>query len=298
MGLIHTKNIWTLATLLFLLVSFIHHAYSQLNQSNIYSFDYIVNGNHVSISNPLQLSAFNENGYNNQAYFLNSDEIIFSSNYKNQEETDLWILDLKSYHLKRFTNTPDRNEFSPQLTPNSENISCVIQTPDEEQFLWIYPLNKENFGTPVIKNLKNVAYYKWINRNVIAIFTLDEINKLILYNISTKDSEVITENPGRCIQSDKEGNLFFVQKVGNTNFLKKYNIISKTAQTLISMPGETEDFIFLNENLILCTSQNNLLSYSINEDVTWVVVRDLSQYSIDKPSRLMSFRNKLLIISE
>lgn len=274
-------------------------AYLQLPKCNLYQLKMVVYENEVKLSDPLYLTPYNAEGYNNQPYFINSEEIIFTSDYHHTDSTDLWVLNIDEEELYQFTNTAGYSEYSPKNGIDRDKITTVrVDKDGKSQFLWQYPLDRSNTGSKLIANLADIGYYHFISDEEVVLFQVGEPHRLSIYNFNTKKAITLIENPGRTFTTDKNDNLLFVHKIGNTNFLKSINLTTKKAKTITVMPEATEDFLLINDNLLLSAKGSKILKFSIDLSQDWEEVIDLKEMEIDNINRMITNRNRLIFVAD
>ena len=283
----------------YLIIGFCFHAKAQLPKCNLYQLEILAYEDKIRISNPLFLTPYNEDGYNNQPNFINSDEIIFTSNYKQSDSTDLWILNINDELLYRYTDTRGYSEYSPKNGIERDNIFTVrVDIDGTSQHLWQYPLDRSNSGKKIIKDLTTIGYYHFLSYDEVVLFLVGTPHTLNLYNLKEKTNKTIIENPGRTFMTDKDGLLYYVHKIGETNFLKSYNLLAKKAKTISVLPGKTEDFLLLNNKIVLIGDGSKIMKFNLDSSQNWEQVIDLSEMEINNISRMVFNRNKLIIVED
>ncbi len=271
---------------------------AQLPNCNLYLFDFILVEDQINLKQPYLLTEFNQEGYNNQASFIDQENIIFSSNYLNPDSTDLWIINIEEDLLYQYTDTKGISEFSPRLQADESVTTVRIEQDGATQLLWKYPYDRSHFGRAISKKLTNVGYYEYVSENELILFLVDTTHQLVFHDLDTKRTNLLIENPGRTFKLDRNGNLIFIHKIGSTSFLKSYNFDERKAKTITTMPDNVEDFLLLNENLYLAGKNDKLLLFDRNESTEWKEVADLSLWGINEVTRMTKHRNKLVITAK
>lgn len=251
----------------------------------------------IWLENGIYLNSFNERGYNNQCSFFERSLVYFSSNFESNS-TDIYALDLRNNSFWKVTDTEEA-EYSPERIPQSESFSVVrIEKDSITQSMWKYPIDQSNSGERILPNIGNIGYYEWLNGNTVALFLVDDPNRLVLANIRTNELEILAENIGRCLKTNKEGELFFIQiNEQGDKYLKKYTPARDKLSLIIQCPGTSEDFELYGD--LIVRAEGNFLKYISNEDKpAWKTMADLHEFGIDNISRITIENDKLILINQ
>lgn len=272
---------------------------AQVPNTNIYLFDFKLEGNDLNLSNPQLLTHFNNLGYNNQPSFFQEDLLYLSSNYKGGANTEIFELDLRRAELKRITKT-SQSEYSPTLMPDGKHFSVIRQKNTEpmDQHLWKYPIDMSGEGEAIINDLTNVGYHCWIGSYKVIMFLVDDPHQMVEYNVVDGTSEIIAEDIGRALH--RRGNvLYYVEKVSRKFwYLKAYNFVFNTVEVITQTPREKEDFVITEDGTFLMSSDGFIYAFSPEDDKAWRKVADLKALGLNKLSRLAVSGNKIAIVNE
>ncbi len=255
--------------LLFLLLSAIR-AEAQTG-SDIYLFELKVKNNQPSVFNPVNIT--NHKGYDNQPFFHPGKPVIYYSSFNDSGRSDIKYYHLKNARTTNLTITNER-EYSPTLTPDSKFISCIIQRDDGSQDLGKYPLQG---GEPqVLINTLKVGYHVWVDDHSLLLFVLGDSSKntLHVYNLLTKEDNIIVENPGRSLHRIPGTNaISFVHKISKEEWLiKRYNSVTKEISTIApTLPGR-EDIAWLNKEILLSSDGSRLFYFDVSTNKGWQLV--------------------------
>ena len=77
--------------------------------------------------------------YDNQPNFINDSELVFSA-ADQKGNHDIILYSFRTGNFTNLSKTPDRSEYSPNLTDCKQYISAVVVEPDGKQRLWLYPI--------------------------------------------------------------------------------------------------------------------------------------------------------------
>ena len=281
---------------------------AQIPSTNIYLFDMEqVNDTLFEFSNPKFLTQFNNGGYNNQPYFLNENELFITVRRPNDDQTEIYALDLEQLTRRKVTET-DEGEYSAKLTPNSFLFSAVREEfieGDTIRRLWEFPVAQDNDGKPVFKYINDIGYYEWLNSREVAVYLTQNPSKLSIANTVTDQLDTIATNVGRCFKLLPNGNLAFVKKTqyeGWTIMQKKLNRYQRDSDyvPIIKTLEGSEDFEILNDGSIIMAQGSKLFRHDPyfggNE---WVEMADLRLFGVRNISRIaVNFENQIAIVSE
>jgi len=274
---------------------------AQLPTNNLYLFDIKpASDGAMNFENPRFLTAFNENGYNNQPHFFSNDEVYISVDFPNDSiPTDIYALHLKNKTLTQVTKTAEA-EYSPTLAPNGYHFTAVRVEADEAgtQHLWQFSVDRRNKGQRIFEVIKGVGYHHWINRDQVAMFVVGEPHTLVIADKSQSSYEQILENVGRCFQKQRNGHMAFVQKVDGINLIKSYNPSTKAITNINATVPGSEDFVILEDGSFLMGSGHKLYRYDPSNDDDWVEVGNFKYYGFKKISRLAYRAGQLIMVVE
>ena len=277
-------------------------SFAQLPATNLYYFKMNqVTDSLFIFSQPKFLTAFNQQGYNNQPKFINNEEIYFTvKSPETGDQTDIYSLNFSTHTKTRITATTE-SEYSPSPIPNSQEFSCVRVESDanQTQRLWRFPMDRSNSGRPVLYNVKDVGYHFWLDQNTLALFIVGRPHYLSIAYLDTKSTSLIMSNIGRCFQQLPNGNLAFVHKISD-NFwqIRELDVRSKKTTTIITTLRGSEDFVILPDGTFLMGKGSKLYKFNKAIDSKWLEIADFKYYHIDNISRLtVSGDNKLVFVA-
>ena len=260
-------------------------------------------------SNPKFLTGFNPNGYNNQPFFMNDNELYLAVQFpEDTSQTDIYALDLKDFVLTRITATVE-SEYSPNLVPprgepgNQPFFSCVRVEVDEDnsQQLWRFPLDRSNNGQTVFTSIIDIGYHFWLNYHQVALFIINNPHYLVVANTLDQSHHNVTSHIGRCFQEMPNGDLAFVHKTeGKTSLIKRMSTRTYNAALITAALPDSEDFAVMNDGTIIMASGTKLFKFNKSIDTNWFEIADFSYYDIDKISRIAinKAQNKIVLVVE
>jgi len=291
-------------TFLFLLSGLLLNGLNaQLSPSNVYVFNWKLSSEgKFELSQPRYLTAFNAKGYNNQPFFINSNELYMAVQPAGQGQPDLYAFTLDRRVKTRITRT-DEGEYSPRMMPDGRHFSAVRQEAvgrDTFLRLWQFPLDRLTDGQPVFKNLMGMGYYCWLDSRHVALFKLGSPNELVIAQLGSEREQKIAENIGRCLQLMPDGSLAFVQQELAGNVVMTYHPRQAGAMPkfLVECLEGSEDFAVLPDGSLLCGQGGKLFRFDPAVHTNWQEVADLRPYQIRNLSRLAVTADKIAVVNE
>lgn len=270
------KNIFI--TLVFLICTW--HTQSQI-ATEIYVFNFFDNNENYVISNPINIS--NNEGYDNQPFFLpNSDDILFSSNKNGQ--TDLVKYNLKTNQKEWLINTT-ASEYSPTLTPDNTSISYIKLEENGTQLLWKFDLINK-IETVLIPDLK-IGYHVWFDKKTIISFVLGNPNTLQTINLDTKISQIVDSTIGRSLHQIPNQNLIsYVSKKNEKWTINSLNPMDGTIEIITELPFQTEDLTWTPDGKILISHKNSIYLCDLKSGKKWKEIITLEPFNLNGITRL------------
>lgn len=269
------------------------------NGTEVYLLEIQKTSDGFNIQNPVNIS--NRTGYDNQPSFHPSKSLIYFSS-QNNGQTDIWSYNYKSKKLAQITNTKD-SEYSPTVTPDQKNISCIVQRKSNgDQDLVKFSIKNPKNSEIILESQKagKIGYHTWSQKNELITFVLGEPNTLQLFENQSKSGNILGKNIGRSLHYVPSKKAFsFVEidgGIGNVKLMETKNQkISIFAEALI----HSELYNCWNKDGVLFgTIQNHLMFYD-EMSKTWKNVTLPSGFPSNKISRIAIKDNFLaLVINE
>lgn len=272
----------------------------QLPNTNIYHFKLTKVGKSFRVKSPQFMTAFNKNGYNNQPAFFDDKVIYFTTDYYDNEQTEIAKFDLFDKSLTRITYTEEK-EYSPTPVPGRDAFSVVrVELDDEVQTLSLYPLDGIGYAKRYMNNTKNIGYHCWLDESTLGLFLVESPHhNLAVADAKSERRKIILDNVGRCIKADKDGNLLFVHKQSDEEwYIKSYDLDSNKSSIIIRLPVGTEDYEILNDGTLLIGQGSTLSAFNPKNNKDWLEVADLSGAGITNIKRIAARRNSLIVVNE
>ncbi len=260
---------------------------AQWPASNIYVFNVVYERGEPRLIQPRYLTADNATGYNNQPHFHNN-TLYISSASADDRHTDIWELDVVRGIRSRLTQTPV-SEFSPKTHAAFPDrlFTIVIEQDGSTQRLWEYPLRPRRHGIIALPQPLDAGYYEWLGRDRIAIFRAND-------SLSTEIARVYPAyrvmhtftDVGRCFQYLGNNLLAAVRSINGTAYLGTIHVETGHWEPIISMPGNSVDFVRGTNGHYWAGSGSSLYTFNPHRHNQWQRVADLSEYGITGITRL------------
>lgn len=276
-------------------------ALAQVPETDLYLFQLTEQpAGSIHVHSPEYLSGFNKGGYTNQPCFVTDRELYISVRKKEDNQNDLYAIQIDNRTIRRVTDTPD-SEFSPTLFPDRARIGCVRQTTKgpNRQNLVVFPVDQSENGRILLPDVENIGYFCPMDAGIIALFLVEDQSRLAFSDPTTGNTEPRLSNIGRCLRLDPDGNLVYVHKYTDAYwYLKSYDPIQKRSGIITeTLPGE-EDFCLDKRGRIFMGKGSKLFMHPGTEDGDWNEISDLSVYGVGNITRLaLNGNNQLALIS-
>ena len=265
--------------------------------SSVFLLQLNTEGENWTVDRVQMLSDYNPGGYNNQPHFYSPTELLITSAPKSAlNETDIYSLDLVRNQVTRITATEER-EYSPSRSFSGNEINCVLVDTTGAQILWSYPRTGENQGSLITRQEGTIGYFTFLNDSLVAEFRVDSVPTLYVYNTISQKSEWVSRNIARCIKTDSNGHLVFIQKHSDRYwFIKKWNPETKRIEIIKKTLPEVQDFELFKTGLI--AGKEGKIYYLANDGMSWIEVIDLSAYGINNITRLaFDGKNRIALVN-
>ena len=230
----------------------------------------------------------NRRGYDNQPAFIGS-TIYYTSIRDGQAD----IYRFESARHTRFTVTAPESEYSAALTPDGKALTVVRVERDSTQRLWRFPLDG-SAPTVVLRDVKPVGYFAWLDSTTLALFVLGSPNTLRIADVRTGTARIVTTGIGRSLQRVPGGRrASFVQRDSRdtTRWVLKTVAADPKADgswdvhTVATLP-DSADYVVWRTDTEAYTAAGSRIYRLRLPRTTWEPVADLSQAGIRRISRL------------
>ncbi len=279
------KNISLLA---FLSLGFIQSLHAQ-GASDLWVVDTEGKGGKFKLLTQTANPLTNRPEYDNQPNFINDSEMVFSA-ADQKGNHDIILYSFRTGNFTNLSKSPDRSEYSPNLTDCKQYISAVVVEPDGKQRLWLYPIIGEA-PELLYDDIAPVGYYDWYD-NKAAMFVLGEPNRLV-YARGKGDLQEISKNIGRSVKnrpntpeiSFLDRNDLESTEGGEKVAIKSFNLKTNTFRSLgHSLPG-SQDLIWIDKNHLLMAKGNEIFIKNV-KDSDWLSLGKIESSTHQNISRM------------
>jgi WD40 repeat protein len=240
----------------------------------------------------------NRPGYDNQPSF-DASAILYTSIRDGQAD----IYRFENGRSTSVTTTPE-SEYSAAITPDGKAISVVRVERDSTQRLWRFP-NDSSEPSLVLRDIKPVGYFAWLDSTTLALFVLGTPNTLQIADTRTGAGRVVTTNIGRSLQRVPGGRrASFVHRVGDKWVLKTVNPEPRTdgswdIETVATLP-DSADYVVWKSPTELYTAAGSRIFRMRRPSTRWEPIADLAGSGLKRISRLAIHPNggELALVAE
>lgn len=234
-------------------------------------------------------------GYDNQPYFLDNETIMFSSTRNGQ--TDIARYHSK-YGSKSWLNFSEGSEYSPIKVPSEYAVTAIKLDPDGTQQLWKYDLS--NGESHLYKSDLKIGYQLWHDENTLITSVLSE-GKLDLYatNTNTNVNTKLDQNIGRSIHNvPNSSSISYVSKENEDWQIKTMKLSSGKSKNIIQTLKGSEDFCWLNDGTLLMGKENKLYRFHPKKDKEWILFKEFDSISAITRLAVSPDNTKLALVAE
>lgn len=263
-------------SLLVLLSLTLTHATAQVPDTDIWLIDMDYDKGDFTFGTPENIT--DREGYDNQPYFLPSNEGVFYSSTRDGAMTDIFLYYYVNKEHYNVTNTGETSEFSPTMTPDGKHFTVVrVEEDSTTQRLWNFVVPGTDPKVLWAKN-KQIGYYAWVDNDRIAAFVLGDSFTLRLINLKTNSEELLAAHIGRCISTvpGTKSVISYVYKplMDTTWYIMRMDLASREARIVApTLPG-SEDYLWLSDGSLLMGNAGKLYHLRPGKDTAWKQVAD------------------------
>ncbi len=235
---------------------------------------YLRNGKNIS----------NNDGYDNQPSFYDTNTVLFASTRKGQ--TDIKAYTISANETQWISNTPGGSEYSPLKIPTKKAISAIRLDTNGLQRLYSYDFESGK-SKEILKDLK-VGYHFWFNEDVLVTTVLVENRMdLVVSNLKDNTNYTFQKNVGRSLHKIPNSNLIsFISKEGGKNKVKSMNPLSGATTEIVDLLSTSEDLAWLEDGTLISGYNTMLMKYKPGLDTKWKIMYRFDASEIRGISRL------------
>ena len=266
--------------------------YSQQN-TEVFLFDIENKNSKITISNGKNIS--NNEAYDSQPSFLNTNTILFSGSRNGQTDIAKYTINTG---IKTWVNSTNGSEYSPLKVPKKNAVSSIRLEKNGEQKLYLY--NLKNGESKVLIDDIVIGYHLWVNAKILISSVLDN-GSLSLYSTNLNKNSKLETQIGRSLHKIPHSNLIsYISKKNKTWEIRSYNLKTNQSEFIINTLKNSEDFCWLPDGTILMGKNNVLYKFNPEKDIDWVKLISFDDYDITNITRLAvnSTSTKLVLVGE
>ncbi len=240
-------------------------------ESEVYLAGLQIGGETISVTPPVNIS--NNPGYDNQPSFLEDGTLLYSRTRGRQ--TDIARYNPEDNATSWLSNTPGGSEYSPLKIPGRQGVSAIRLDTTGLQRLYAYPL-QGGAPTLLVEGLK-IGYHVWVNADLMVCTVLVEDRMdLVVVNFEDGSRHTFQKDVGRSLmQIPRTERISYVTRENDTTVIKAMDPVSGKSETIIPLPDQVRDLLWLPDGTLLCGYGNKLLGYQPGRDPDWRILQTL-----------------------
>ncbi len=256
--------------------------------TDVWLFNYTFQSGNYEIVSGQNIS--NHKGYDSQPSFSENGGYMLWTSERDSGQTDIYRYDVVGKTSTRLTQTTV-SEYSPTYMFGGKYISAVVVEQDSSQRLWQYHKTSAK-SKLLVPKVYGVGYHCWFDERTVFLFQLTEPVTLVLCDVRSGATRIITSNIGRSMSAFKTVKhklmLYTQRDDAGKLWIKAVDKLGMKAEDFTPIPcvENSEDFTVDKRGYILMGSGSKLFSWKINESTEWRMVADLAGFSIKNISRI------------
>ncbi len=244
----------------------------------------------------------NNPGYDSQPWFSSDGTTLLYASDRNGE-TDIVSMSVWSLNKIWLTNTPNRSEYSPQFTPDGQELSYITLSPDGIQDFRSIPLlgiqGQQKVET-IIESEDIIGYYHWASASPLSylcfVLPTEQAPATLqwhqLVDSPGEDStdsprtskQILDAAPGRSFLPIPDTELLsFIDKQTDPWRIKSFNPLTGEIQSIAPTLSGSEDFAWLPNGFPIMGSGSVLHFFNGQE---WLMLYDFTEAGIKNISRV------------
>ena len=242
----------------------------------------------------------NNLGYDSQPWFSSDGTTLLYASDRNGE-TDIVSMSVWSLNKIWLTNTPNRSEYSPQFTPDGQELSYITLSPDGIQDFRSIPLldiqGQQKVET-VIESERIIGYYHWASPSSYLCFVLPtdqapatlQWHKLVdsphadSTDTPIASKQILDASPGRSFLPIPNTDLLsFIDKQTNPWRIKSFNPDTEEILSIAPTLSGSEDFAWLPNGFPIMGNGSELRFFNGQD---WLMLYDFTEAGIKNISRV------------
>lgn len=240
-------------------------------------------------------------GYDNQPAFLPGGNSILYTSAGPSGKTDLWQRDLIIGATLQLTDTPNRSEYSPRLTPDGTSLAYIQEdVTGEVTEVYTQPFGQNENASPASAYvaIKPVGYYAFLGQGEAVLTFLRDPPPSLQHTVrATGETRQIASPIGRALyvprQSASGANpaFFTIERADGPYQVNRYDEVTGAVSPLFDLQGDVQDYaVFAMPDGarygFFMAEETRLYFRTDRKDDTWQQVADLYQSGVTDITRL------------
>ena len=249
-----------------------------------------------------------DDGYENQPAFTEDGRALIYAAAGPGGKTDVWIRTLSNGETRQLTQTAEKSEYSPRLSPDQSTLS-YIQEDEAGEITVLNALSLETGEVTQSVDLKPLGYYAALRDGQdVLVFLRGETASLVHIDPASGNSRQIAANIGRALYAAPDGNTaFYSVMTDDNNFdLHEYDAATGLTRRLFALPEGVQDYAAFNIagtelTAFLAGSQTDIVfRLDHPESSQWVKVAEFSDAQFTNISRIVVNRTatRIALVAE
>ncbi len=253
--------------------------FAQIPDSDIYLAEYSMEDGKFELKGIFNFT--NREGYDNQPFFHPENKWLYFSSIRNDGQSDVYRFEWENQKIHKVTQSYE-DEFSPQVIPGRNAFSAVRVEFNQKQRLWSFDILNPEMPELLFPEIERVGYSAWMDKNNVALFIVaadERSHELIHITVADKNQKSVDSLIGRGFAIRPQSNeLLYLSKKDSSNwFLNLYNPSEAGIKLIAKALNKSEDYCWLNSNLIISGKGNVIYSLDISENnKQWQPIVNLS----------------------
>ncbi len=249
------------------------------SDTEVYLFDITTSKGKLYLTNQKNIS--NQEGYDNQPFFLGKNALLFSGTIDGNTEIVKYVRGEK----KRVNVKTSGGEYSPQSIPGDRGISAVRLDPDGRQRLYRYE-PRSNVTKEIVSDAI-IAYYTWVDKNtLVSASIVSEQLHLVIHDLLKNTNEDLEIAVGRSFHKIPNSNLVsFIDTSKEEWFIKSLDPKTKDISTITALPKGVEDIAWLPNGSLLITYEASIL-IKYKKSKGWELLHTFENENLKSLSRI------------
>lgn len=237
-------------------------------------------------------------GYDNQPSFLPGQDSLLYTSEGRSGKTDLWQTNPYTGETIRHTDTPDRSEYSPRLTPNGNAISFIQENP-EGDITEVHMQPLDGGAQAAVISLKPLGYYAFLDQGAeVLVFLRSEPPTLQHVDLASGEVTEVATHIGRALYAPNNSDTAFFTIASaeepdqaQTFTINRYTPSTGATKPLFDLPETSQDYAVFamtdSGRYGFLSGAGGRLYFRTDQDANdWEVVADMTDEGLIDLTRL------------